>query len=389
MFSTRSRFDLSPNSLTLRLRQLTDQGRKIVDLTVSNPTAVHLDYPSRAILQTLGAPEVLTYDPEPSGLESARSAIRKLYAERGVQIEVRDVLLTASTSEAYAYLFKLLTDPGDRILVPEPSYPLFHFLARLESVKIVPYPLHYADDWYCDLPVLEQLAARHRPRAILIVHPNNPTGSFLQAHELALIREVCRREDAALVCDEVFADYRLDATEIVDAAADDSVLTFVLNGLSKMLLLPQLKLGWILLRGPAAARDRARERLELIADTFLSVNTVSQVALGPLLDLKDRLQETALRRLRENLEFLRRSLAGHPAQVLRIGGGWSAVVRVPSQRTDEEWCLEWLEAHGVLVHPGSFFDFPSGDHVVVSLLTEPAAFETGVRLLLETLHAFD
>ncbi len=385
MFSARSDFDLTPNSLALKLDRLAKQGRRIVDLTVSNPTAVALEYPADEILKALGAPEVMSYRPDPLGLESARRAVQRFYLGRKVEVETGDIVLTASTSEAYGYLFKLLADPGDRVLVPTPSYPLFRFLAALESIEIIAYPLHYADDWFCDLAELDRLAAKFRPRAILTVHPNNPTGSYMREHELDFIREICRRENAALVCDEVFADFRLQETEPADAAADDSVLTFVLNGLSKMLLLPQLKLGWIVLRGPDSTRSSARERLELIADTFLSVNSISQLALEPLMGLRQTIQKSVNRRLHGNLETLNDRLAGHSTQILRVGGGWSAVLRFPSHRSDEEWCIRLLEEHGVLVHPGSFFDFASPGYCVISLLAEPESFSRGVELLLRSL----
>ncbi len=385
MFSSRSDFDLTPNSLTLKLDRLTGQGRRIIDLTVSNPTAVGLEYPTDEILSALASPDVMSYRPDPLGLETARSAVRLVYLERQVDVDARDVVLTASTSEAYAYLFKLLADPGDRVLVPVPSYPLFRFLAALESVEIVPYPLHYADDWYCDLAELDRLAAECHPRAILTVHPNNPTGSFVRKHEFDYIREICRRERAALVCDEVFSDYRLKETEWVDPARDDSVVTFVLNGLSKMLLMPQLKVGWILLRGPNAQRSSARERLELIADTFLSVNSISQLALTPLLKLRRQIQRAAVQRLAANLATLHARTAGRSVQVLRTEGGWSAVLRFPTRRTDEEWCIGLLEQHGVLVHPGSFFGFASPGYCVVSLLPESEPFSEGIELLLHSL----
>lgn len=382
MFSARSDFDLTPNFLALKLDQLNRAGSHIIDLTVSNPTSVGLEYPVAEIRKLLSSPEVMSYRPDPLGLESARRAVQRLYLGREIEVETRDIVLTASTSEAYGYLFKLLADPGDRLLVPTPSYPLFRFLAALESVEIITYPLHYADDWFCDLTELDRLAAKFRPRAILTVHPNNPTGSFVREHELDFIREICRREHAALVCDEVFADYRLEETEPADVAADDSVLTFVLNGLSKTLLLPQLKLGWIVLRGPETMRSAARERLELIADTFLSVNSVSQLALEPLLRLRPAIQETAHLRLRRNLETLRKESSAHSTQVLKVGGGWSAVLRLPTVRSDEEWCVRLLEERGILVHPGSFFGFASPAYCVASLLPEPKEFSRGIELML-------
>lgn len=383
MFSSRSGFDLTPNTLALKLAELIERRREVIDLTVSNPTALNIEYPNDEILRTLTSPLVLTYEPDPKGRRSAREAVRKIYLERQIDLDLDDILLTASTSEAYGYLFKLLADPGDRILVPAPSYPLFPFLAALESVEIVTYPLHFADDWICDLDELDRLASQCHPRSILVVHPNNPTGSFLREHELEFIRRICRREDAALVCDEVFVDFRLDEVEPTDPATDESVLTFILNGLSKMLLLPQLKLGWIVLRGPKSKRALARERLELIADTFLSVNSMSQAALGPLLEWKEPLQSRALDRLRRNLDELHTQLGGRDERLLPVGGGWSAVVRLPAIDSDEAFCLQLLEERGVLVHPGSFFGFASPGHFVVSLLSEPEQLARGIRSLLD------
>ncbi len=384
MFSSRSDFDLSPNLLTQSLERLRQQRHQIIDLTLSNPTAVGLRYPVDQIATALASADAQTYRPDPLGLEAARRAVQRLYLRRRVQVDLQDIVLTASTSEAYAYLFKLLADPGDRILVPVPSYPLFRFLAALESVEVVPYPLYYADDWYCDLAELDRLATKAQPCAVLTVHPNNPTGSYTRDHELRFIREVCRRVRAAVICDEVFKDFPLEESDPADAAADESLLTFVLNGLSKTLLLPQLKLGWIVIRGPEESRAAARERLELIADTFLSVNATSQVALPRLLECREELQTSALQRLKGNLEHLKNAAAGTPVRSLRVGGGWSAVLRLPPDRTDEEWCLCFLEEHGVLAHPGSFFGFPTPDHVVLSLLPEPDIFSLGIQRLLES-----
>lgn len=365
------------------------QGQSIVDLTESNPTKAGLSYPRETILAALGDPRSLNYEPTPWGLEASRQAIANYYQDR-VQpqnslIGPDDLLLTSSTSEAYANLFKLLANPGDVILSPQPSYPLFDFLAAAESVEIRPYLLTYDAGWRIDL---EELAVRITPqtRAVVVVNPNNPTGSFLSRLECAQLLGICRRHDLALICDEVFFDYRLrDGFEPFDPAARSGmelpVLTFLLNGLSKLVGLPQMKLGWMAILGPDRERMEARERLEILADTFLSVNTPVQHAVPTLLRDRRTIQDQIQSRLRQNLDTAGRVLSGSPAEVLRCEGGWCAVLRLPQVHSGEQWALLLLRDYHVLTHPGYLFDFQAESFLVVSLLTPAADFQTGVECL--------
>lgn len=385
MFSRRTAFELDLNRLTLRIRELRDRGGDPIDLTVSNPTRAGLRFPDREIVEALASPKALDYEPAPFGIEEARIAIRDYYRERGVSVEPEDVTLTAGTSEAYCRLFQLLADPGDTVLIPSPSYPLFQYLAFLESVRAVPFPFHHLDRWTCDLDELAELSRRHRPKAILLVHPNNPTGSFLRSDEWGEIGRIAADSGSALICDEVFVDYPLVNVAVFDPAGapDPPVPMFLLNGLSKTLLLPQLKLSWIVARGPDAPLREARSRIEMISDLFLSVNGPAQTALSRLLPLRRALQAPVRLRLVENQRRLAALAARSAVRALEVEGGWYAVLRLPAIRDDEDWAIFLLEEAGLVVHPGHLFDFDRPGHVVISLLTETGRFETGVRRLVE------
>ena len=344
--------------------------RPFIDLTGSNPTRAGFSWPDD-LLGALVDERALSYEPDPRGVLSARVAVADYQ-----QVPAEQVLLTASTSEAYSYLFKLLANPGDEILAPRPSYPLFEFLAGLESVRIVQYPLFYDHGWCMDTGALEALITG-RTRAIVIVNPNNPTGSYLKHRELQALEAICAKHDLALISDEVFADFALgeDQGDLVRCAARVAqVPAFSLGGLSKACGLPQLKLGWIVSNSPAAL-----ERLELIADTFLSVSTPVQVALPRLLESRYSIQGQIMDRLRANLRVV--------PEPLKVEGGWAAVIRMPGVKTDEDWVLDLLEAHDVLVHPGFFYDFPAGGvHIVVSLLTPEADFARGAARIGAAMH---
>ncbi len=292
------------------------------------------------------------------------------------------MILTASTSEAYSFLFKLLCDPGDQVLVPVPSYPLFEHLTRLELVEIRPYPLEYHGTWSIDVHAVEA-AATSRTRAVLVVSPNNPTGSMLTRADLSALASFCASRGLALVGDEVFCDYTIDARPDVARVLDqEDALTFSLGGLSKSAGLPQMKLGWMVAGGPAPLVDAALARLEIICDAFLSVSTPVQHAASALLAHGAAIRRLILERVRRNLGTLQAIAAGRPAcSVLRVEGGWSAVVRVPATRSEESLALDLLEQDGVLVHPGYFFDFPHEAFVVVSLLPEPDSFRDGAARL--------
>jgi len=382
-FSSRLDWDLRPNRISASLEAKRREGAEILDLTESNPTRAGLAYPADEILTALADPRSLAYEPLPAGSPEARIAVSAYYAARGEDVAPARILLTASTSEAYAYVFKLLCNPGDEILVPRPSYPLFDFLARLECVRAVQYPLIYHGGWRIDFDALASLVTP-RSRAIVLVNPNNPTGSFLKRDELPRLLSLSAASGLAIVSDEVFSDYTFAPCQerVRSLTGIEDVLTFCLSGLSKIAALPQMKLGWIVTGGPADLHTRALERLELIADTFLSAGTPVQRAAGRLIEAGATVRAQILSRVRQNLEFLREAVRNSPLGILDVEGGWYATVRVPRIRTEEEWTLELLERAGVLVQPGFFFDFESEAFLVLSVLTEPETFHEGVRRML-------
>ncbi len=381
MFSSRLDWAAVPNKLARMLEGKRSAGVQILDLTESNPTAAGLSYGSDQIVESFADARWLRYEPAPAGIVAAREAVSQYYSNR---VPMGRILLTASTSEAYGFLFKLLADPGDEILAPRPSYPLFDFLAALDSVRIVQYPLIYHGRWAIDL---EAMAERVTPRtrAIVIVNPNNPTGSFLKKPELTQLAAFCKERDLAILSDEVFSDYGLeeDPERVRSLTEREDVLSFSFSGLSKVAGLPQLKLGWIVVNGPEALRARAFERLELIADTYLSVGAPVQWAAAALLDLREGIQREIQQRVRRNLEFLRATIgASSPWRVLDVEGGWYAVLEAPRIHTEENWVLSLLEQDNVLVQPGFFFDFEREAFLILSLLTRPDVFEEGVRRIL-------
>lgn len=332
----------------------------------------------------LSDPRGLTYTPEPAGAATAREAVSRYYAGRGVSVRADQIVLSSSTSESYSWLFKLLCSPGDNVLVPRPSYPLFDYLAALESVAVKQYPLRYDGAWSIDVTGVEAVADQ-RTRAVVVVNPNNPTGSFLKAEELARLSALCRERDAVLISDEVFSDFAFaaDPARAVTLAGCDDVEAFSLSGLSKVVGLPQMKLGWIVVSGPSEFREACLARLALIADTYLPVATPVALAAPRFLESGAGVREQIQRRIRANLEYLRTAEASGPCcRVLDVEGGWSAVVRVPSIRSEERWCLDLLNDEGVLVQPGYFFDFDTEAYLVVSLLTLPQVFTEGVSRLL-------
>jgi alanine-synthesizing transaminase len=400
VFSCRTNWTLTPNRLAIHLDERRRQGLPILDLTESNPTRCGFDFDQGAILGALREPRSLVYEPEPRGLLPARAAVAGYYAERGAPVAPQQIFLTTSTSEAYSYVFRLLADPGDAILAPRPSYPLFDFLTRLNDVELVHYPLGppiplidgpsrrhpLLDDqgWQIDREATEKALkeSSRRVRAILAVHPNNPTGSFVRPADLDFLLDLCRRHQLALITDEVFADYTFaeEASPAASHAGVSRVLTFTLSGLSKISALPQMKLAWLVANGPPDHLAVALDRLEVIADTYLSVSAPLQHALPRLLELRRQFQPQILARLRHNLAWLDRRLAGERS-VMRLDseGGWYAILRVPSVRTDEDWAVELLTRDGVMIHPGHFYDFVSEGHLVVSLLPRPETFQAGMQ----------
>jgi hypothetical protein len=314
----------------------------------------------------------------------AREALAQYYSEKGIALDPEQIFLTTSTSEAYSFVFRLLANAGEKILVPQPSYPLFDFLGGLNDVEVLPYPLIYDDGWQVDL---EALASRwdRRARAVLVVHPNNPTGSYIQKGEWVRIIDLCCRTQAALIADEVFADYGFiaAANRVVTHAQACEALTFTLSGLSKISALPQMKLAWIVVNGPVALREEAQARLEVIADTYLSVSTPVALAAPQWLARRRAIQSQILERVQANLAQLDAQLTpGLPVSRLKVEGGWYAILRVPATRTDEDWAAELLSQEGVVVHPGHFYDFPSEGYLVFSLLPAPDTFEAALRRIL-------
>jgi alanine-synthesizing transaminase len=390
MFSSRVSGHRDTNRLARAVEAHRRSGRPILDLTVTNPTAVAIEYPPD-ILAPLAGSAALTYRPEPFGLLSAREAVARDVERRGTgvatsRVDPARIVLTASTSEAYSLLFKLLCEPaGDDILVPVPSYPLFDHLAALDGVRPLPYTLDYHARWELDVQSVDA-AWTSRVRALLAVSPNNPTGSLLSASELAHLAHRCRERDAALIIDEVFADYPFATDgEGAEGIADDPALTFRLGGLSKSAGLPQVKLGWILVTGPDALVQDALDRLELIADTYLSVSTPVQVAAPQLIAGGAVVRARILDRIRTNHTALRQAVAGVSSiRLLDADGGWSAVLRVPARESEEDMVIALLERSDTLVHPGFFFDFPHEAYLVLSLLPEPRTFADGIHRLLES-----
>jgi alanine-synthesizing transaminase len=385
MFSSRVPSDLTPNRLTHAVQRARAAGTPLLDLTATNPTTSGISYPV-SLLTPLADPAALRYCPSPLGLASARSAVAREYGRHGINVAPDAIVLTASTSEAYSSLFKLLCAPdGDAVMLPSPSYPLFDHLTRLDGVRPIPYRLEYDGRWGIDFDTLDA-AWTDTVRGVLAVSPNNPTGSMLTAREAAALQARCASRDAALIIDEVFIDYAL--SDPPPSCHDVPVcLTFRLGGLSKSAGLPQVKLGWIAIEGPDLLVRRALERLELICDTYLSVSTPVQLAAPALIAAGREVRGRILERVRRNDRELRRLSGAYPSiDVLPCEAGWSAVVRVPSTRSEEDLVIELLERDSVLVYPGFFFDFPHEAFLVVSLLPEPSAFVEGVSRVLERAH---
>src|SRR5216683_155116 len=378
MFATRTNWDLTPNRLSEALAAHRTAGKPLLDLTVSNPTECGFSYDSKAILEALSNPAALRYEPNPRGLESARRAVAGYYAAQNEAVSVEDIFLTTSTSEGYSYAFRTLCNPGDEVLIPSPSYPLFDFLAEIQDVRLVRYPLLYDHGWQIDFHALEQ-AITPRARGIIVVHPNNPTGHFAIQADIARLNSICSTREIAIIADEVFLDFPLDENRPASFAANSGAPTFTLSGLSKISGLPQMKAAWLIASGPQQWKAEALARLEFIADTYLSVNAPVQLAIPKFLELRHNFQEQVMSRVRRNLAELDRQLAAQGATSrVAIEGGWCAVLRVPATRSDEDLALELLTEKGVYVHPGHFYDFPSEGFLVVSLITQGPDFAQGM-----------
>lgn len=385
MFSQRTNWKLSPNKYTQALEKMRSSGERFFDLTISNPTQCGLHYDAKAILAAFQNAKSLSYEPAPKGLLEAREAVVGYYKEdHSVTIDPESLLLTTSTSEAYSYVFRLLCNPQDEILVPKPSYPLFDFLGDLQDVSLIPYALEYAHGWFVDFQSVLR-AVTPRTRAVLLVHPNNPTGSYVQSEEMQRWNELCHERNLALIVDEVFLDYPLvaDRSRKTLAANQDS-LTFTLSGLSKIAALPQMKMAWVATTGPEMLVRPALDRLEVIADTYLSLNSPTQWAFPALLEQRRSIQPQILDRIWTNWAHLKSVLTGKTScELLNAEGGWYAVLHIPGDRSDEDLAIGLLQRAKVLVHPGHFYDFPSDGHLVVSLITPSVEFQRGSSSLFE------
>ena len=370
MFSSRLDWEARPNRLAEALEKRRLAGLPVLDLTESNPGRAGIEFGAGEILEALDDARSISYEPDARGLLEAREAVARY---QGASPD--DIVLTASTSEAYSMLFKLLCDPGGEILAPRPSYPLFDYLARLESVEVRHYSLLFHEGWWVE-PGEWERRVTPRTRAIVVVNPNNPTGSYLRRGEVERLSRLCADRGIAIVSDEVFADYRLDPSpEIAPTLAGvEDALTFRLGGLSKSCGLPQMKLGWIVVGGPAATRAAAMRRLELIADTYLSVSAPVQHAAARWLARRTPFQERLLSRVRGNLEVLQKFTTPP-----RVEGGWYAIMRLPATRSEEDWVVDLVDRHGVSIQPGYFYDFQTEPFAIVSLLPKPEIFVEGIR----------
>ncbi len=390
-FSRRTGWPRRPNKLAALLEERRKSGKPVYDLTVSNPTEVGIGYPEIDLAASLSDPRVLRYEPDPRGLLSARETISEYYDSTwNITADPSSIFLTSSTSEAYSILFKLLCDPGEEILIPRPTYPLFDSLARLSDVTLGGYRLEYDDVWRVDLDSVEAAIGKST-RAVVIVNPHNPTGMFLKQDEYRAIKEMCAQHSIPIITDEVFLEFPLHGgNSRISTAGEQDILSFTLNGISKMAGLPQLKLGWIVVGGPPADRTEAAGRLEIVSDTFLSVNTPVQIALPEIMEAGDNIRENLLARLRSNYgAMLAEVPSGSACSVLQCEGGWYGIIRVPNVKSDEEWAVLLLEETGFYLFPGYFFDFETEGYLVVSLLVKEEVFRKGITALVDCVESMD
>jgi alanine-synthesizing transaminase len=392
-FSSRTAWNIAANRLSQVVARIKHAGGSLLDLSESNPTRCEFEFDESAILAAFQNPGTLKYQPDPRGLEIARAAVTRYYADHSIPVAPDDLILTTSTSEAYSFLFRLLCDAGDEVLAPTPSYPLFEFLAGLDDVALRSYELVYHDGWQIDFASLSA-AMTDRTRAVMLVNPNNPTGSFVKRHEAEQLNGFCVARRLALIADEVFLDYAVPSRSADEFSfvANPHVLTFTLSGLSKIAAMPQMKAAWIVVSGPEEPRRAALERLEVIADTFLSMSTPVQLAMPQLLEQRQTVLPQIRTRISQNLGELDRQLAGHNTrglvERLHVEGGWYAVLRVPVTQSDEELAVALVEREQVLVHPGHFYDFHRDGYLVVSLITPEEAFREGIGRILRLISRF-
>ena len=382
-FAHRTNWPQEKNALNKALEEKGKQGIDILDLTASNPTSCGFLYPEE-MLSALNSLDNFHYHPDACGMKKAREAVARYYTRQKAVLSSHDIILTASTSEAYSFLMRLLVNPGEKVLIPRPSYPLFQFLLEINDVHFDYYPLVYdGQKWRLDTLALERLVDS-KTKAIILVNPNNPTGSYISSTELNFLNELCRKHQIAIISDEVFYDYALTPGDFVSLAGNKSALSFVLGGLSKTLGFPQMKCAWILASGPQGILQESLSRLEIIADTYLSVNTPVQNALGPWFEYVPELQEQIISRVKENWQWLSAHLNGH-TELLSIQGGWYATLRIPAVKSEEEWVLEFLREDHVSVYPGYFFDFEKEAYIVLSLLPPTSIFQEAAGRMMQRL----
>ncbi len=384
MFSSRSKWDLAPNRLYRLKEEKRLNGETIIDLTESNPTFCGFSYQKEDILDSLCTESVLEYRPDPRGIRSAREAISKYYSGQGIAVNPDHILLTSGTSEAYSFLFKLLCNINDRVLVPRPSYPLFDYLCLLNDVEPFGYRLYYDSEWRIDFDTFEE-GLNGRVGAIIIVNPNNPTGSYIKQDEFNRICNLAEKYNCTVIVDSVFEPYSLNAdgsrAEILKY--NGSALLFSLNGISKLLGLPQLKLSWTVVRGNSGKSSEALNRLEVIADTYLSVNVPVQIALPKLLQEPLYVKEQIMNRVRSNLQYLKDTTSNMNISLLNTEGGWYAILQLPQRYSDNEWAERMLVHWNILVQPGYFYDIEQKSCVVISLPQKTDKFEEGISRMCE------
>jgi alanine-synthesizing transaminase len=382
MFSDRTNWNLETNKLSEALAKHRASRKRLLDLSVSNPTECGFQYDPTAIRKALSQSKTLHYEPNPRGLIAARRAIATYHSTFGEKVLAEDIFLTTGTSEAYTFVFRLLCNPDDEILVPEPSYPLLNFLADIQDVKLVRYPLIYDHGWQIDFHALGQ-AITARTRGVVTINPNNPTGHFTKSDEIKQLNEICSARQLAVIADEVFLDFALATKRPVSFVSNVGALTFTMSGLSKICGLPQMKASWLITSGPDELKAQALERLEVIADTYLSMNTPVQLAIPILLKQRHLFQKQVMARVRTNLAELDRQLAKQQScSRLTVEGGWNAVLRVPAIHSDDDIAIQLLQEKSVYVHPGHFYDFPSDGFLVVSLITPEKEFAEGIKRVL-------
>ena len=387
MFSSRTNWNLTPNALSQLLAEKRKRGEQILDLTESNPTRCGFSY-NPELLQALSSERSFQYEPDPHGLLSARKAIAEYYSRRATLVDPSNLFLSASTSEAYSHLFRLLCNAGESVLVPKPSYPLFDYLCALNDVEVRHYRLMYDDEWRIDF---ESIRAAIDPstKVLLLVHPNNPTGSFVKNQEKEKILELVQRHGLALIADEVFSEYSLTESEgqYESFASEGRSLIFTLNGISKLLGMPQMKLAWITVSGESGVVRNAMGRLEVICDTYLSTGTPIQRALPFFLEDGRRVTDQISKRIKANYHSLRSMTAQSPVSLFNAEGGWNAIVQFPRIMSDDAWALRILKECNVLLHPGHFFEIEQEACFVMSLLPEESIFSNGIGRVLEYVRA--